>query len=193
MKTFGSRRVVAAIAGALVVGSALAGCTNGSASAKHPSSSAAPTSTQAALENQMLQNGIKQAGAGKYDDATSTFKAIVALDAKNKYALYNLGLIAQIQGDKDGALDNYDKAIAVDPKFTSALYNKAIVLEPSDRKQAESIYEQIVKIDPKASTSFLRLSYLYQADGDQAKADAAKQSALKLDPSLATVTPTPGQ
>jgi Tfp pilus assembly protein PilF len=50
-----------------------------------------------------------------------------------------------------------------------------------------------VKIDPKASTSFLRLSYLYEADGDKDKADAARQSALKLDPSLATVTPTPGQ
>jgi Tfp pilus assembly protein PilF len=189
-----SQRACTALAAVLLIGGALVGCTHdGDANAKHPSSSASPTSSQAALENQMLQNGIKQAGQGKYDDATATFKAILAVDPKAKYALYNLGLIAQIQGDTAGALDYYQKAIDVDAKFTSAMYNQAIVLEPTDRAKAEGLYEQIVKIDPKASTSFLRLSYLYQADGDQAKADAARQSALKLDPSLATVTPTPGQ
>jgi Tfp pilus assembly protein PilF len=188
------QRAYTALAAVLLIGGALAGCThNDDGKAKHPSSSSSPTSTQAALENQMLQNGIKQAGQGKYDDATATFKAILAVDPKAKYALYNLGLIAQIKGDTGGAVDYYQKAIDVDPKFTSAMYNQAIVLEPTDRAKAEGLYEQIVKIDPKASTSFLRLSYLYQADGDQGKADAARQSALKLDPSLATVTPTPGQ
>ncbi|GAA4157890.1 hypothetical protein GCM10022286_09980 [Gryllotalpicola daejeonensis] len=194
MKTPGWHTPAATLAAAFIVAAALAGCTDhGDDKAKHPAaSSASPTSSQAALENEMLENGIKQAGDGKYDDATSTVKAIVAIDAKNKYALYNLGLIAQIKKDSKGAIDYYEKAIKVDPKFTSAMYNEAIVLEPSDAAKAESLYEQIVKIDPKASTAYLRLSYLYEADGDQSKADAARKSAVKLDPSLATVTPTPG-
>ena len=193
MKIRVSHKVVTALAAAVVVGGALAGCTSGSSSTKHPSPSASTTASAAAFENEMLQNGITQAGQGKYSDATATFKALLAIDAKNKYALYNLGLIAQIQKNTKSALSYYQQAVKLDPKFTSAMYNEAIVLEPSNPEQSESLYEQIVKIDPKASTAYLRLSYLYQADGDTSKADAARQSALKLDPSLATVSPTPGQ
>lgn len=193
VKVRAARSVVAAFAGAFVIGAALTGCTthNNNTSTTSPTASPNASSAQATLENEMLQNGINQAGKADYDDATSTFKAILAIDPKSVYALYNLGLIAQIKNNASQAISYYNQALAVNPKFTSALYNKAIVLEPTDRKQAESIYEQIVKINPKASTSFLRLSFLYQEDGNTAKAAAARASALAIDPSLATVSPSP--
>lgn len=189
---FPTVRLLSGLVGMIVIGAALAGCTSGAPDTDKTSTSVSnPTATQELVENEMLQNGIQQAGKGDYDDATSTFKAILAIDPKAKYALYNLGLIAQIHDQSAEAISYYQKAVQIDPKFTSAMYNEAIVLEPTDRKQAESLYEQIVKIDPKASTAYLRLSFLYRDDGDTAKANAARASALKLDPSLANVTPTP--
>lgn len=178
----------AAIAGVLVAGSLLAGCTGGSP-APAPTSSA--SSSQETVIAAMLQNGIRLAGEQRYDDASNTFKAILAIDPTDEYALYNLGLIAQIRGEDDQAISYYQQAIETDPRFTSAMYNEAILREASDRAQAESIYRQIIAIDPRAATAFLRLSFLYRADGETEKADAARASALALDPSLAGATPSP--
>lgn len=193
----GLTRTVLALAGALLVGGALAGCTGEPDPQPPPSGSASavPTGSATASQQQvldaMLENGIRQAGEGRYDDATSTFQAILAIDPASKYALYNLGLVAQIHDRADEAVDYYQQALAVDPEFTSAMYNQAIALEPTDPARAEDLYRQIVDLDPEASTAFLRLSFLYAAGGRQDEADAARASALALDPTLATVSPSP--
>ena len=69
------------------------------------------------------------------------------------------------QDSPQSAIKYYDKALASDPEYTPALYNKAILLEPDDLEAAVAIYEQILTIDPKASTTYLRLSFAYDTLG----------------------------
>ena len=52
---------------------------------------------------------------------------MLKLDPTNKYAFYNLGYIAQTQGDKGGAETQYNKTLAIDAKYDPALYNLAIL------------------------------------------------------------------
>ena len=109
------------------------------------------------------------------------------LDPTNKYAFYNLALIAQTKSDTATALANYDKALASDAAYTPAMYNKAILLEASKNDEAIAIYEKIVQINPQASTAWFRLGMAYDRKGDKAKAQAARAEAIKLDPTLAQV------
>ena len=44
---------------------------------------------------------------------------------------------------------------------------------------------QIVAINPKASTAYLRMAFVYAKQGQAAQAAAARSKAIALDPSLA--------
>ncbi|MEU1608063.1 hypothetical protein [Micromonospora matsumotoense] len=85
-----------------------------------------PTGTTAA---DLLKLGVEQGQAGDYDAAKSSFEKVLAAEADNKFAWFNLGFIAQSRNQADEAVSNYDKALAADGEYKPALYNKAIVLE----------------------------------------------------------------
>ena len=143
--------------------------------------------------NTLVQTGITQAQSGDYATAQTTFNNVLVIDPGNKFALFNLGVIEQTNGRAQSAIKYYDKALESDPEYTPALYNKAILLEPDDLEAAVAIYEQILTIDPKASTTYLRLSFAYDTLGDPDKAEEMRQKAIELDPSLADVTEAPAQ
>ena len=110
------------------------------------------------------------------------------LSPKNKFAWYNLGLIAQVQNQSSPALADYSKALSIDPKYTPAMYNEAILLERTNLRSALALYQQITSINPKAATAYLRESFVYGRLGDKSKATDARARAVALDGSLATVT-----
>ena len=149
-----------------------------------------PNSLEAKV-NTLIQDGIAQANAGDFTTAQTTFNNVLVIDPGNKFALFNLGVIEQTNNRPAQAIKFYDKALASDPAYTPAMYNKAILLEPDDLQGAVAIYEQILTIDPKASTTYLRLSFAYDTLGDAAKAEEMRQKAIELDPSLASQTAAP--
>ncbi|MGL5819152.1 MAG: tetratricopeptide repeat protein [Phycicoccus sp.] len=184
------RTAAATLAVGLVI-AALSACTSddepsGSTSAS-ASRSADPAGTQVAT---LLQDGIEFAQNNQLDQASTTFTNVLTLDPDNKFALYNLGLLAQTRKDTRGALTFYDRALAADPGYQPALYNKAIVLEATDIDQSIALYERITAADAKASTAWFRLSVSYAAQGDEAKAKEARDKALALDPGLASAPTT---
>jgi tetratricopeptide (TPR) repeat protein len=199
MTSIRARRIVLA-ACAVVASTSLVACTNSSTTAD-PTKSAGtpvPTATQSvsgpasanpneAQITRLLDQGIVAAQAGKYDEAATTFNNVLLLDPANKYAFYNLALIAQTKSDSATAIANYDKALASDAAYTPAMYNKAILLEASKNDEAIAIYEKIVQINPQASTAWFRLGMAYDRKGDKTKAQAARGEAIKLDPTLAQV------
>jgi Tfp pilus assembly protein PilF len=65
------------------------------------------------------------------------------------------------------------------------MYNKAIILEATDLDGALALYKQIVAINPKASTAYLRMAFVYAKQGQATQAEAARSKAIALDPSLA--------
>ena len=168
----------------------LAGCGSGgsdAASSSHSSSATSAGSTAhsaAALINQ----GIAEANAKQYQQAETTFRDVLVLSPKNKFAWYNLGLLAQVQNKAADALADYSRALSIDPKYTPAMYNKAILLERTNLRSALALYQQITSINPKAATAYLREGFVYQRLGDKSRAKQARARAVALDSSLATVT-----
>ncbi|MBD3292573.1 MAG: tetratricopeptide repeat protein [Armatimonadia bacterium] len=52
------------------------------------------------------------------------FRAALAANPNYVYALNNLGVVLEKQGDLTGALEQYRKALEVDPNYTSAKTNR---------------------------------------------------------------------
>lgn len=132
----------------------------------------------------LLQVGIRQAEQKNWSAADTTFSDVLAIVPRNVFALYNLGLVDQSVGDTAGAAYYYNKAIADDGNYTPALYNLAITLEGSDPGRALQLYQRIVAVNPKASTAYLRMAFVYAARGDLQQAAAARARAVSLDPGL---------
>jgi tetratricopeptide (TPR) repeat protein len=132
----------------------------------------------------LLQVGIQRANQKDWSGATTTFQDVLAINPGNVYALYNLGVINQIQSDPAGAIGFYDKALAASKTYTPAMYNKAILLEESNPQQALSLYQQVVKINPQASTAYLRMAFVQAEQGDLGAAQVSYAKAIAIDPSL---------
>jgi Tfp pilus assembly protein PilF len=171
-----------ASASLLVVALALAGC--GSGGPKTSNRSTSTTASAAALIN----TGIAQASAKQYQQADTTFRDVLVLSPHNKFAWYNLGLIAQLQNKAASARADYSKALSIDPSYTPAMYNKAILLERTNLRSALALYQQITSINPKASTAYLRESFVYERLGQKRNARHARARAIALDNSLSTIT-----
>lgn len=151
-----------------------------------------PTVTNTTLATsitKLIKTGIAQAQSGQFDDARNTFNNVLDLDPGNKFAWYNIGLIAQINGNDKAAITNYDKALETDPVYTSAMYNKALIVVKSDLPGGIEILQEIVDIDPKASTAYLQLGLAYQKQNKDTDAQAAFTKAVELDPKLAADVP----
>ncbi|GAB3962938.1 tetratricopeptide repeat protein [Plantactinospora veratri] len=138
----------------------------------------------------LLKLGVEQGQAGNLDAAKATFEKVLAGEANNKFAWFNLGYIAQSRNQADEAISNYDKALEADANYKPALYNKAIALESKAPTTSMDIYRKIVSIDSKASTAYLRLGLLLSQSGDDAEARAAFKVAIRLDKGLAPAVPT---
>ncbi len=176
------RRILAMVTTGLALLGASAGCTHGSDSgASHPSSSAS--------EATLLNQGVSQGLAGKYDAASAIFQQIVSADPDNKLAWFDLGYLCQVRGDRGTATTDYDRALAIDPNYTPAMYNKAILLESSNVDDAIDLYRKILTIDSKASTTHIRLGMLLDQKGDTADARDQFNQAVAIDANLSSAVP----
>ena len=180
---------VAALGITLALAAAGCGASNHNATPPSTTASATGSAGAAAANNSaavstLLKQGLSQAQARQLGQAETTFKNVLLLDPKNIYALYNLGVIDQTDNNNAGALDYYDKAISADSSYTPAMYNKAIILEATNLDAALALYKQIVAINPKASTAYLRMAFVYAKQGQAIKANEARAKAVALNASL---------
>jgi tetratricopeptide (TPR) repeat protein len=214
----------AIVLSAVVTGTSLAaaGCTGVSPGAYNPGelaasasagtpasvSAGAPASVNAGHSDvtrvaALVQVGIQEANQKDWLAATTTFLNVLEINPGNVYALYNLGVIDQANGKSTGAIGYYKSALAVSKQYTPAMYNEAILLERPDPQQALSLYQQIVHINPQASTAYLRMAFVQAELGDHSAAQVSYARAIAIDPSLgkyplpskgaATVTATPAR
>jgi tetratricopeptide (TPR) repeat protein len=163
---------------ALLVGVAVLGAGCGSGSSTDTSGSSSAVST-------LLKEGINEANTNRLGQATTAFEDALRVSPNNTYALYDLGVIDQKRHDTAGALSYYDRAISADGSYTPAMYNKAILLEGGDPGAALGIYKRIVKLNPNASTAYLRMAFIYAGQGKRTLAKEARATAIALEPRLA--------
>ncbi|GAA1761099.1 hypothetical protein GCM10009681_35350 [Luedemannella helvata] len=178
-----------------VVLAVMLACVGCSEAGPSPSAVSAPPGPQSAAAGNrgvalLLQRGIDQGQKGDLASAEKTFRSLLEVDASNKYAWYNLGVVEQRRKKNAQAVASYDKALAADPGFTPAMYNKAIILEDKrDDAAAMRLYKQIVVLNPKASTTFLRMGLLQLRKGETDSARDSFSKALAIDPQLRDSVP----
>lgn len=153
------------------------------------SGSASSAATPGRETEDLLQAGIRQGENKDFSGATRSFRKVLSRQPANKFAWYNLGVVAQHENRTADARAAYDHALKIDPGFESALYNKAILLEPTDTDQAIAILRRIVDADPKAATAYLHLGQALERKGRDDEAENAFGLAVHADPSLQQLVP----
>jgi Tfp pilus assembly protein PilF len=156
--------------------------------------------------NVTLQKAIDDYTAGNVTLAKSEFQQVVKTNPSDKYAWYNLGVIAQYAGSASEASTDYQQSLAIDPHFESPLFNYGLLkLTQNDLDSAIGYLGRAVVETPKDANAHWQLG-LALAKRGKGKADNDRSTkelntALKLDPSLikslgapkstATTTSTP--
>ena len=147
--------------------------------------------SDAELASEALDRGLAAHQAGKLAEAEADYREVLVYDPNNKFAYYNLGLIDQTNGALASAESNYKLALAIDPTFVSALFNLAIVkTAEGDLVSAIDLYRSAIAVDPTNAPAHLNLGFALIEKGDDKHGQVELDTAIKLDPSLASRLPT---
>lgn len=150
-------------------------------------SKAKSDSEQASLA---LAAGLKAHAAGRLDEAAADYRKVLVYDPRNKFAYYNLGVIAQTQGDGESAESDFRIALTIDPDFVPALFNLAILRTSSgSAREAIDLYKHVIQVDESYAVAHLNLGFLLVDDGQAKEGKAELSIAVQLDPSLASRIP----
>jgi tetratricopeptide (TPR) repeat protein len=156
------------------------------------SDSAAPSSDNRGLReaDSALLEGLRQDQNQDYKGAARSYRRVLKLDPQNKFAWYDLGVIAQRDGRTHDAVTAYDKALKADPSFPQALYNKALLLKPSDPDQSVRLLRRAIAANPQASTAHLQIAGILAQKNRVGEATDEYRRAVAIDPSLLSQVPS---
>lgn len=142
----------------------------------------------------LLSAGLAAQLAGRNSEAVADYQKVLAKDPTNYWAFYNLGVMDQLGNRPASAEANYRRALALNPDFVPALYNLAILRSSVAPAEAENLYRHAIAVQPTSATSHLNLGFLLIREGKKTEGQTELQTAVKLDPSLASrvASPTAG-
>ncbi|MDQ6524975.1 tetratricopeptide repeat protein [Nocardioides sp. LHD-245] len=176
----------AAVLGALALVGAvlLGGCGGGEDGTGRPAPAA---SSSAGAADTLIATGLERIAAGDTDGARDTFEAVLVLDPANAYAHYNLGYLAQDDGDLATAIDEYNQALTTDPEMAPALYNLALLTEPADLDIAVDLYRRVLAVKPDDAATHMRLGFALHHLGRKGEAASLLAKGIELDPAMKDV------
>ena len=146
-----------------------------------PSDDDGPTGAEATL-----QDALRAHADGDLEAAETLYRQVLAGAPENKYAHYNLGVIAQTREDVEHAVAEYEAALETDPDFVPALFNLATVrTAQGDDREATHLYKHLIEIDPENAPAHLNLGFLLVDRGRAERGQRELDEAVRLDPSLA--------
>lgn len=138
-----------------------------------------------------LSRGLQAHAAGKVDDATTAYFETLAKDPKNKFAFYNLGVIAQGQNRVAAAEAYYRLALEQDARMTSALFNLAILRSMAGANQeAADLYRRVTTAEPNNAAAHFNLGLVLRLLGQNAEAQQELDTAQRLDAKLVAPSPS---
>jgi tetratricopeptide (TPR) repeat protein len=129
----------------------------------------------------------KKANAFDYPSLERKFKAALDADQGLAEAEYNLGVLAERQGNMQDAIARYQAALKKKPTLRQASENLAVIAQNAgDISGAVSIYQGILKIFPDDGNARARLAEIYRQTGDHEKAMELSRAALMREPQSVT-------
>ena len=149
------------------------------------------STTTGGTADDSLSRGLQAHTAGKLDDATAAYFETLAKDPKNKFAFYNLGVIAQGQSRAAAAESYYRLALEQDPRMTSALFNLAILRGIAGANQESAdLYRRVIAIEPNNAAAHFNLGLVLRLLGQAAEAQQELATAQRLDAKLVAPSPS---
>lgn len=146
------------------------------------------------VANEAVAKGLQAHFEGRLDEASSSYHQALDENPRDKYALFNLGVIEQSSGRGVSAENFYRLALATDPDFPPALFNLAILRNDAGAVQeAIQLYRRAITVEPGNASAHLNLGFALATVGQQGEADASLQRAVQLNPALASRVPPPAQ
>ena len=136
--------------------------------------------------DQLLNAGLEAEVTGDNATAVKKFKQLLTIDPNNKFALYNLGYIAQtVDQDNAAAAKYYERAIKTDPNYGPALYNLGVLeTDRGNKARAIDLYLRAIEADPADANAALNVGFLIAETGDTARAKEYFRRAVSLNPAL---------
>lgn len=178
-----ARRIVPSVmlVASLAVGAAAC---SGSDSNGDKTSSSSSTKSDTKKASKAVNDGLDAHSKGDLTTAAKDYKLALKYEPTNKFALYNLALIDEAQGNYGLAEEKYRAALKTDPAYEPALYNLAILRTSRDPQEAMALYQRAVEANPKDASAMLNLGLLQRAAGQKALGDANVAKAVALNPKL---------
>ena len=116
--------------------------------------------------------GLSYRNLGRFDEAKQQFEQGLKLDPKNSLCLFNLGFIAERQGDAAAAEGYLQKAVQANPDFADALLELANLRIAAKKLQdAEELLRRYVKISRNPGTGYYKLAMVERSLHETAAAE----------------------
>lgn len=112
------------------------------------------------------------------------YRRVLASHPRNVDALFDLGDADQLDNLNSDAEAEYGAALALDPKLVPAMYNLATLEAKSTPVEAETLYEEVIRLSPKDADAHLNLGYVLISLGLKAAGQSQLRLATILDPAL---------
>ncbi len=124
--------------------------------------------------------------AGRLEDAGKQLKSCANFEKVSAEYHYQLGRLADAQGDYAGAVKNYRTAVELDSQHNHALFQLAYACDlRGDEEAAVEYYKQVVRRVPAHVAALLNLAVIYEDNGQYDKASQCVNSVLKVHPNHA--------
>ena len=121
--------------------------------------------------------------AGRLEDASKELSACSNFENVSAEYHYQLGKIADADGDYDTAMDNYETAIGLDARHVKALFSLAYMCDlHGDENSAVDYYRQVAKVTPTHVNALLNLAVIYEDRCQYDRASACVESILMVHP-----------
>ena len=116
--------------------------------------------------------GLSYTHLGRFDDAKQSFQNGLRLDPHNSACLFNLGYIAERQGNSAGAAATFQKVLLSNPNFPDALLELAKLRTEGKRfAEAAALLRRYVRVSPSPATGYYQLAMAERSLHQTAAAD----------------------
>ena len=103
--------------------------------------------------------GLSYRNLGRFDEAKTYFQRGIAIDPHSSTCLFNLGFIAERQGDAVAAERYFQDTLKNNPKYSDALLELANLASAAKRlPQAEELLRRYVKLAPDPANGYYKLA-----------------------------------
>jgi len=131
--------------------------------------------------------GLSYRNLGRFDEAKRYFEEGIKLDPHNTSCLFNLGFIAERQGDAAGAENYFQQALRFNPNFPDALLELAnLRMAAKKYPEAEELLRRYVRVSRDPAKGYYKLAVVEHRLNETAAADRDLNSFKTLSKNAST-------